>query len=83
MISYLKLQLINYDVAQLIESSSSISNDDSSRFGPAGVSLPHDICRFGPRPMPAYINPHTDPPIREPIQRYPRAQYPLHCVVRL
>jgi hypothetical protein len=39
------VSLINYDVAQLIESSSPRSCSDSNRFGPAGVSLPHDICR--------------------------------------
>jgi hypothetical protein len=74
MFSSLKFQLINYDVAQLIESSSPRSNGDSNQFGPAGVSLPHDICRFGPGPVPTYINPHSDPRIREPVQRYPSAQ---------
>jgi hypothetical protein len=39
------VSLINYDAVQLIESSSPRSSDDSNRFGPAGVSLPHDICR--------------------------------------
>jgi hypothetical protein len=39
------VSLINYDVAQLIESSLPRSNDNSNWFGPAGVSLPHDICR--------------------------------------
>jgi hypothetical protein len=67
MISYLKLQLMNYDVVELIESSSPRSNSYLNRFGPAGVSLPHDICRFGPRPVPTYINPHLDPLIREPV----------------
>jgi hypothetical protein len=41
----IKVSLINYHVAQLIESSLPRSNDDSNRFGPARVSLPHDICR--------------------------------------
>jgi hypothetical protein len=67
------VSLINYDAAQLIESSSPRSCDDSNRFGPARVSLPHDICRSRPRPEPAYINPHLDPPIQESVQRYPRA----------
>jgi hypothetical protein len=31
---------------QRVESSSLRSNDDSNRFGPAGVSLPHDKCRW-------------------------------------
>jgi hypothetical protein len=39
------VSLINYDAAQLIESSSPRSYGDSNRFGPAGVFLPHDICR--------------------------------------
>jgi hypothetical protein len=39
------VSLINYDAAQLIESSSPRSYGDSNRFGPARVSLPHDICR--------------------------------------
>jgi hypothetical protein len=72
----------NYDVAQLIESSSPRSNDDSNRFGLAGVSLPHDICRFRSRPVPTYIDPHSDPPIREPVQRYPRASIPPHGIVQ-
>jgi hypothetical protein len=32
--------------------------------------------------VPTYINPHLDPPLREAVQRYLRAQYPLYCVVR-
>jgi hypothetical protein len=82
MISSLKFQLINYDVAQLIESSSPRSNGDLNRFGPAGVSSPHDICRFGPRPVPTYINPHSDPPIQESVQRYPRASIPPLGIVQ-
>jgi hypothetical protein len=40
-----KLEVVNYDANQGIESPSPRSNDDSNRFGPAGISLPHDICR--------------------------------------
>jgi hypothetical protein len=82
MISSLKFQLINYDVAQLIESSSPRSNDDLNRFGPAGVSLPHDICRFRSGPVPTYIHPHSDPPIREPVQHYPGASIPPLGIVQ-
>jgi hypothetical protein len=82
MISSLKFQLVNYDVAQLIESSSPRSNDDSNWFGPAGVSLPHDICGLGPGPLPTYINPHSDPPIQKSVQRYPRANIPPLGIVQ-
>jgi hypothetical protein len=39
------VEVVNYDVDKRIESSSPRTNGDSNRFGPAGVSLPHDICR--------------------------------------
>ena len=46
---------------QRIESPSPRSNGDSNRFGPAGVSLPHDICRSRSGPEATYIDPHLDP----------------------
>jgi hypothetical protein len=71
MIMSITVSLINYDAGQRIESPSPRSNDDSNRFGPAGVSLPHDISRSrsepGSRPEPTYINPHSDPPKYEPV----------------
>jgi hypothetical protein len=83
MISSLKFQLINYDVAQLIESSSPRSNTDSNRFGQARIFLPHDICRFRSGPVPTYIDPHSDLPIQEPVQRYPRASIPPLGIVQV
>jgi hypothetical protein len=76
------VSLINYDVAQLIESSSPRSCGDSNWFGLAGVSLPHDVCKSRPGPMLAYINPHSDPPLWESDQRYPRASIPPLGIVQ-
>ena len=59
------VSLINYDVRQRIESCSLTSNDDSNWFGPARVSLPHDICRSRTSPEPIYINPHWGLPKHE------------------
>jgi hypothetical protein len=67
MIKQLLIQSINYDAVQLIESSSLRSSGDSNRFGPARVSLPHDICRSRPGPEPTYINPNLDPPKPESV----------------
>ena len=41
------------------------ANDDSCRFGPAGVSLPQTY--VGPDFGLTYINPHLDPPKHEPV----------------
>jgi hypothetical protein len=49
MIMQLLFQCINYNAAQLIESSSPRSSGDSNRFGPARISLPHDIGSFRSR----------------------------------
>jgi hypothetical protein len=46
MIMQLLFQCINYNAAQLIESSSPRSSGDSNRFGPAGVSLSQYIGNF-------------------------------------
>jgi hypothetical protein len=51
---------------QRVESSSLRSNSDSSRFSPARVSLPHNICRTRFEPEPTYINPHILPK-HEPV----------------
>jgi hypothetical protein len=56
------VSLINYDVAQLIESSLPRSNDNSNWFGPAGVSLPHDICRSRSVDPNLHISTHTQIP---------------------
>jgi hypothetical protein len=47
------------------------------RFGPAGVFLPHDICRSRPRPEPTYINPHSD------LQNLNRSTLPESIVLHL
>jgi hypothetical protein len=56
------VSLINYDVAHLIESFLPRSNGDSNRFGPAGVSLPHDICRSRSADPNLHISTHTQIP---------------------
>ena len=64
MIPSIIVSIINYDDWR-IESPSLRSNDDLNRFGPVGVSLPHDICRSRSGPELTYINPHLDPPKHE------------------
>jgi putative component of toxin-antitoxin plasmid stabilization module len=80
----IKFQLLTPMYGQRVESSSPRSNGDSNRFGPAGVSLPHDICRSrsrpGSKPKLTYINPYPDLQTWTSL-RYPGAQYPLHCVI--
>jgi hypothetical protein len=52
---------------QRIESPSTRSNGDSNQFGPARVSLPHDIYRSRTGLEPTYINPHSALPKPEPV----------------
>ena len=64
---------------QRVESPSPRSNGDSNRLGPAGVSLPHDICRSRSGPEPTYINLYLDPPKREPVYATREHSTPPPC----
>jgi hypothetical protein len=75
------VSLINYDAGQRIESSSPRSSGDWNRFGPVGVSLPHDICRSRSANPNLHISTRTQIPQNLNRSALPGSTIPttLHC----